>query len=284
MPHSIIKSKWARFFELGFRSSAILANGPGLEYVGPCMEAIILCGGKGTRLRPLTNLLPKPLLPVGNIPILDLILRQLRASEVHTVTLAVGPFRRQIEAFAGNGESWGLTLNYCEEGEPLGTAGALTLLTRLPENFLVLNGDILCQIEFSEFFRAHEKSGAEISIATYERPFQVELGVLDIDADGRVSDYLEKPEWRYPVSAGIYAVSRSALAHLPPGTAIDFPELVQRLLRQKRLVRAHRLMGLWLDIGRPEDFERAHREILHHPTRFLPSSARIPSAQSRSQG
>jgi NDP-mannose synthase len=233
------------------------------------MHAVILCGGKGTRLRPFTYVLPKPLMPVGEVPILEIILGQLRAAGFTSITLAVGQFTGIMQAFCGDGGKWGLSLEYCQEPEPLGTAGALTLIPNLPENFLVMNGDLLCDLDFGNFFEAHLTSHSEISIATYRRTVDIDFGVLEVSQDDFIEGYREKPKLNYTVSMGIYALARSALTGVPRRERLDFPDLVLRLIHEKRKVKAYPFSGAWLDIGRKEDFELAQREFEKDPERFI---------------
>jgi NDP-mannose synthase len=233
------------------------------------MHAVILCGGKGTRLRPFTYVLPKPLMPIGEIPILEIILGQLRDAGFTSVTLAVGQFTGIMQAFCGDGGKWGLQVRYCQEPEPLGTAGALTLIPDLPENFLVMNGDILCDLDFGGFFDTHLRSASEISIATYHRTVDIDFGVLEVSDQDLIEGYREKPRLHYTVSMGIYALAKTALEGVPRRERLDFPDLVLRLIHEKRKVKAHRFSGAWLDIGRKEDFELAQREFDREPERFI---------------
>jgi NDP-sugar pyrophosphorylase family protein len=217
------------------------------------------------RLRPYTTVLPKPLMPVGDRPILDVIVRQLRAHGFERLTIVTGHLAELIEAFFGDGEKYGIAIDYYREDEPLGTVGALALLDGLDEDFLVMNGDVLTDLSYGDFLAEHSASGAAASVAAHQREVQVSLGVLKFD-DGddadRITGYIEKPTYHYEVSMGIYAFSPRALAQIEPGKRLDFPDLVLKLLDAGETVRARRAEGdYWLDIGRHDDYERAMQEF-----------------------
>lgn len=225
-------------------------------------EAVVLAGGKGTRLAPFTNVLPKPLLPVGERPILDLVLTQLAHAGCARVTLAVGHLGHIIEIYCGTGERWGLKLEYLRETTPLGTVGALAHIEDLPEHgFIVMNGDVLSDLSFGSLLEAHARGGAELTIASFRRCVRDELGILEIDADSNVVAYREKPEHEYLVSMGIYAMDRSVVGRIPTDGRMDLPDLVDRLLAERRRVSAHVHRDYWLDLGRPDDYTRANEEF-----------------------
>lgn len=221
--------------------------------------AIVLAGGRGARLRPVTHVLPKPLLPVGERPILDLVLSGLAEQGCGQVTIAVGYLGHLIEAYCGTGERWSLDVRYQREDEPLGTAGALATVEVPPGRpFVVMNGDVLSDLAFHDLLATHERVGAELTIGSHQRTVRDELGIIEADDAGRVVAYHEKPEHTYLVSMGIYVLSPSVLDVLRPGERLDFPDLVTALLDQNRLVATHVHEGYWLDVGRPDDFERAN--------------------------
>ncbi len=225
-------------------------------------EAIVLAGGKGTRLAPFTHVLPKPLLPVGQRPILDLVLTQLSRAGCARATIAVGHLGYLIETYCGDGGRWGLEIEYFRESTPLGTVGALAhIAVPATSAFLVMNGDVLSDISFAHLLDAHAQSGAELTVASFRRTVRDELGIIETDGEGAVRAYREKPEHEYLVSMGIYALSRSVVALIPPNESMDFPELVDRLLREQRRVQAHIHADYWLDLGRPDDFARANEEF-----------------------
>ena len=225
-------------------------------------HAVILAGGRGTRLRPYTTTIPKPLVPIGDeSAILEIVLRQLAHDGVRRITLAIGHLGELIRAYVGTGEQWGIEVDYAPELEPLGTMGpVVTILDRLPEHFLVLNGDILTDLRFDALLAAHQASGAPMTIATCHRVVDVDFGVLRVEA-GRIVGFQEKPRLEYPVSMGVYAVSRETLADYPKGRPLGFDQLVLDLLAKGASPASFAFDGYWLDIGRPEDYDRANLEF-----------------------
>ncbi|GAB2622097.1 nucleotidyltransferase family protein [Streptomyces capparidis] len=229
------------------------------------MHAVILAGGKGVRLRPYTTTLPKPLVPIGDQhAILDIVLRQLAASGFTGCTLAIGHLGHIIRAYVGDGAQWGLRVGYVSEDSPLGTMGPLlTMLDRLPEHFLVMNGDVLTDLDFGAVLRHHRGGGAPLTIATYRRRVRIDFGVLTTDS-GQVTGFTEKPDLDYRVSMGVYGVSRAALTGYPAGLPLGFDEVVLDLLAAGTPPRAYEFDGYWLDIGRPDDYDRANAEFTTH--------------------
>ena len=239
-------------------------------------RAVILAGGRGSRLAPYTTVLPKPLMPLGDRAILDVVVRQLGAHGFDRVTLAVGYLGHLIEAVLGDGTAHGLTIEYHREEEPLGTAGAFATIEGLgDDHFLAMNGDILTCLDYRDFFAAHLESGNAMTVATHARKVQANYGVLHLDgAVGpvrRVNGYEEKPEIPYDVSMGIYALSPEALSHIPGGR-FDIPDLVLALLAAGLPVGAFPFDGYWLDIGRHDDYEKALRDYEEILPRLLPPS------------
>ncbi|HEX7079601.1 MAG TPA: sugar phosphate nucleotidyltransferase [Gammaproteobacteria bacterium] len=241
------------------------------------MDAVILAGGRGRRLAPYTVCFPKPLVPVGQMPILEIVLRQLAAAGCRRATLAVGYLAELIIAYFGDGKQLGLEIRYSREDEPLGTVGPLTLLDGLPEHFLVMNGDVLTTLDYAALFAAHKASGAELTIACYRCQNHVDLGVVEFDGQLRVTGYREKPTVQYDASMGIYVFRRSALDLVEPGTYRDFPDLVQSMLLHHRPVKAHIVDCLWLDVGRRDDYERAIDLVERNPNLFYPENAHAAS-------
>lgn len=237
-------------------------------------HAVILAGGKGTRLRPFTITLPKPLVPIGDeSSVLEIVLRQLALQGFASATLAIGHFGELIEAYVGDGSQFGLAIDYAREAEPLGTMGPVVQVAdRLPEHFLVLNGDTLIDIDYVAFLDAHATSGAPITVATARREARIEFGVLDIE-DGRVTGFREKPAIPYWVAIGAYGVSRAALRGYRPGAPLGFDQLMHDLIGRGTLPAAHAFDGYWLDIGRPEDYDRANMEFAELRERLLPGTA-----------
>jgi NDP-mannose synthase len=235
-------------------------------------HAVILAGGRGTRLRPYTTTIPKPLVPIGDdCAILEIIMRQLSMRGFRRVTLAIGHLGELIRAYVGTGEQWGIECDYALEKEPLGTMGpVVSVIDRLPEHFLVLNGDILTDLPFDVLLDAHAVSTAPLTIATFRRHVDVDFGVLEV-SDGRVVGFHEKPRLDYSVSMGVYALTRSTLAAYPAGKALGFDDLVLHLLAAGRNPASYLHEGYWLDIGRPEDYDRANLEFPNLRDRLLGS-------------
>ncbi|MFI0720355.1 nucleotidyltransferase family protein [Streptomyces sp. NPDC021224] len=226
------------------------------------MHAVILAGGKGVRLRPYTTALPKPLVPIGDShAILEIVLRQLAGAGFRSCTIAIGHLGNIIRAYVGDGSQWGLDVGYTTEDSPLGTMGPLlTMRDHLPEHFLVMNGDILTDLDFGQLLHGHRASGAPLTIATYPRSVTIDFGVLTTD-EGQVVGFTEKPSMDYRVSMGVYGVSRSTLDRFTAGLPLGFDEVVLDLLAAGQPPRAHEFEGYWLDIGRPDDYDRANAEF-----------------------
>ncbi len=234
------------------------------------MQAVVLAGGKGRRLEPYTTLLPKPLMPVGDYPVLEILLRQLKAQGFREVILAVGHLAELLEAYFQDGRRWGLQIRYSREPEPLGTVGPLTLLRdHLDSHFLVLNGDILTELPFGEVLRFHREQDTPLTIAINRRTVEVDFGVVEHE-NHRLTGYHEKPVITYWVSMGVYAFRRDALDHVPTGQHFDLPDLVQTLLEAGQEVAVYPFEGFWLDIGRESDFREAQRVFAERRNRFLP--------------
>ena len=222
--------------------------------------AVILAGGRGTRLRPYTTSFPKPLMPVGEYPILEILIGQLAGYGFRDLHFAVGHLAELIRAYFGDGSKWNVRIHYSHEDTPLGTAGPLRVLMHdLPPQFLVMNGDILSDLDYGRFLDYHEQAKLEqlITISTHRRLLRSEYGVLEYGANGLIHGYTEKPSFPLSVSEGIYAFSHEALEWIAPGVRTDFPDLVTRLIKSGERVAACDHEGLWLDIGRPEDYARA---------------------------
>jgi NDP-sugar pyrophosphorylase family protein len=239
----------------------------------PPARAIILAGGRGTRLRPYTTTIPKPLMPVGDRPILDVVLRQLAHFGFERVTIVTGHLAELIEAYTGDGTRYGLQVDYYREDVPLGTVGALALLGGLEEPFLVLNGDVLTDLDYRTFLDHHRASDAIATIATTTQVIQIPLGVMSYGDGGdatRVTDYVEKPSLSYQASMGVYCFDPAVLAHIEPDVRLDFPDLVLRLVAAGVVVRADPSDAFWLDIGRVDDYEQAQRDFEELYERLLP--------------
>jgi NDP-sugar pyrophosphorylase family protein len=228
-------------------------------------HAVILAGGKGSRLGPYTTVLPKPLMPLGDRAILDVVVRQLRDYGFDPLTLAVGYLAHLIRAVFGDGEHHDVDIRYHVEEQPLGTAGPFTAIEGLAEgSFLAMNGDILTTLDYRRFFEEHERSGNAMTVATHERTVRTNYGVLHVDGSSTgailpVHGYEEKPEIPYTVSMGVYALSPVVLEHIPAGR-FDIPDLVLALLAAGLPVGAYPFDGYWLDIGRHDDYDQALRD------------------------
>ncbi|MER0449566.1 sugar phosphate nucleotidyltransferase [Streptomyces sp. Edi4] len=234
------------------------------------MHVVILAGGKGVRLRPYTTALPKPLVPIGDQhAILEIVLRQLAAAGFTSCTIAIGHLGHIIRAYVGDGERWGLKVDYSTEESPLGTIGPLlTMRDRLPESFLVMNGDILTDLDYADVLTRHRASGAPLTIATYARKVHIDFGVLTTD-DTKVVGFTEKPSMDYRVSMGVYGLTRDTLAGYTEGLPLGFDELVLDLLKAKTPPHAYAFDGYWLDIGRPDDYDRANAEFTTYRSLLL---------------
>lgn len=236
------------------------------------MRAVILAGGKGQRLRPYTTVLPKPLMPIGDMPILEVVLRQLKRAGVSHVTMAVGHLAELLEAFFGDGRRLGLKIDYSFEASPLGTVGPLTLIPSLADesDFLMMNGDVLTTLDYADLIARHRAGGAEVTIATYKREVKIDFGVIETDSQGLLTGYVEKPRFDYRVSMGVYCFDARVLGGLAKGGYCDFPDLVKQLLAQGRKVASYPFDGYWLDIGRPDDYATAIDEFEARRSEFLP--------------
>ena len=236
------------------------------------MKAVILAGGKGTRLAPYTTIFPKPLMPIDDMPILEIVLRQLKQFGFDDISLAVGYLAELLMAYCGDGSKFGLKINYSHEEQPLGTAGPLSLVSNLDETFLVMNGDLLTTLDYQKMYQFHRERGAIATLAAYERGVEIDLGVIETDEDNWVKDYIEKPTYHYSVSTGVYIFEPQVLEYITPNQHLDLPELVLRLKKQGHPVNVYRFDGYWLDIGRHDDYEVAVQEFLNHREEFLPDN------------
>lgn len=234
------------------------------------MKAIVLAGGKGTRLYPYSALLPKPLMPLGDIPILELLLRQLRRAGIDEVFLAVNHLRHLIEAFFGDGSRFNLKINYSIENEPLGTAGPISaVIDRLGDDFVVTNGDLLTTLNIADMIRFHYDTKASGTLGAYPREVKIDFGVVELDAEMRMTAYLEKPIYSYLVSMGIYVLNSAQVRpFLRQDTYLDMPDLVRQMRDTGGDIRAFRSECFWLDIGRPDDFSYAQELYEKDPMIF----------------
>lgn len=232
-------------------------------------RAVILAGGKGTRLRPYTVVLPKPLMPIGEYPILEVVIRQLARHAFDRVTIAVNHQAELIKAFFGDGSKWRLRIDYAMEDEPLGTMGPLKRIQDLPDHFLVMNGDVLTDLDFAAFHAEHVSADRLFTIASHRRQQLVDYGVLLTDGHGMLTGFQEKPATSYEVSMGVYMVSRGVLSHVPAHGPFGFDHLMRDLLAARQSVQVQRYDGYWLDIGRADDYLQAIEEFPGMKQRFL---------------
>jgi NDP-sugar pyrophosphorylase family protein len=224
------------------------------------MRAVILAGGKGTRLAPLTEVIPKPLVPIGGKPILETVIIQLRQCGFHRITLAVGYMADLIRAYFQDGAKWGVRIDYSLESNPLGTAGPLALIEGLNETFLVMNADVLTNLDYRELIQYHKIQRGVATIGAYQKKVTIDLGVILLNGDSQIKDYLEKPTSTYLVSMGVYVFEPWILKFIEPEIYLDFPDLVRRLLAQDLPVMHYPFQGYWLDIGRHDDYQKAAEE------------------------
>jgi NDP-sugar pyrophosphorylase family protein len=232
-------------------------------------RAIILAGGKGTRLRPYTVVLPKPLMPIGEYPILEVVIRQLASHGFEHVTLAVNHQAEIIRAFFGDGSKWGVRIDYSLEDQPLGTIGPLRLIGDLPQHFLVMNGDILTDLNYADFYAEHVNHNRLVTVSSHLRKERIDYGVLETGADGSLEHFDEKPTKVFEVSMGVYMISRDLFHLVPAGTPYGFDNLMRDMLRTKQTVMVKKFDGYWLDIGRPDDYMRAIEEFDSMKHRFM---------------
>lgn len=234
------------------------------------MRAVILAGGRGTRLYPYTIVFPKPLMPIGDVPILEIVVRQLKYYGISDIVMAVGHLAELLMAYFGDGSRFGVQISYSRETYPLGTAGPLALIPGLDETFLVMNGDVLTTLDYRALIAYHRANGSVATIASHRRDARIDLGVIQTDATGRITDYIEKPVYHYLVSMGIYVFEPAVLRQIEPGQRLDFPDLVLRLLAAGERVQSYLFDGYWLDIGRPDDYSQATAEFEQLRKQFLP--------------
>lgn len=234
------------------------------------MKAVILAGGKGTRLHPYTRILPKPLMPIGDMPILEVLLLQMKAAGVDEAVLTVGHLAGLLQAFFQDGSQLGLTITYSFEDRPLGTAGPLALVKGLKDTFLVSNGDVLTTLNLHDLIRFHKSQGGIATIAMHHRQVKIDLGVIKMDGGNSIVGYDEKPTFNYMVSMGIYVFEPRVLNFIPPGQYLDFPDLVKKLIAAGEKVVGYSFDGYWQDLGRPDDYEEAARDFDRMRSEFLP--------------
>lgn len=236
------------------------------------MKAVVLAGGKGSRLAPYTKILPKPLMPISDMPILEVILLQLKAAGINDVILTVGHLSQLLHAFFTDGSQFGINITYSYEECPLGTAGPIALVQGLNETFLVTNGDVLTTLNLRDLVRFHCEQKAIATIAAHHRQSKIDLGVIQKNGDYLITGYTEKPVYDFLVSMGIYVFEPAVLPYITPGQYLDFPNLVKKMIAAGERVAAYEFDGYWEDLGRPDDYERASQDFEKMRAQFLPET------------
>ncbi len=237
-------------------------------------DVVILAGGKGSRLKPYTTVLPKPLIPVCDIPILEVVIHQLASEGFTRIILAVNYLEALLRSYFGDGERYGIRIHYSKELSALGTIGPIRLVRdRVAEHFLVMNGDLLTDLSFRKLLDEHTLSGHGLTVTTSPRTVQIPGGVIDADENGFIHGFREKPTVEFSMAAGIYAMSRNILDYVPPDQPFGMDQLIFALLDAGVPIRTHRHTGDWYDIGCPEDLDHANEALSQHRDRFLSSHA-----------
>ena len=233
------------------------------------MQVVILAGGRGTRLKPYTMVIPKPLVPVGDFPILDIIIRQLKHYKINEIIISTGHLAELLEAYFKEGERWRVKIRYVREDKALGTAGAIKNISGLEDNFIVMNGDILTDLNYRNLYNFHLKHKAIATIATIKREIFTDFGVLKINRDFKLISYTEKPKRFDYVSIGINVLNKRCKRYISKGESIGIPELVHRMQSKNENIYCYKSDSYWLDIGRIEDFQKAQEEFGKSKKKFL---------------
>ena len=234
------------------------------------MKAVVLAGGKGARLAPYTRIFPKSMMPIGDKAILEILLNQMKQAGIEDIVLTVGHLAGLMRAFFQDGSQLGLKISYSFEEHPLGTAGPLAQIDCLTEAFLVTNGDVLTTLNLRDLIDFHRQHGCMVTIATHRRNVHIDLGVIEVNGDYSVKEYIEKPTIPYQVSMGMYMFEPKALAYIERGQRLDFPDLILRMLKAGERVVAYPFDGYWQDLGRPDDYEQANLDFERMRAEFLP--------------
>ena len=226
------------------------------------MKAVILAGGKGTRLKPYTTLIPKPLVPVGEKAILQILMERLVRCGVDEVFICVNHMADIIKAFFGDGERFGLKIHYSNEEKPLSTVAPIKLIPDLPDDFLVMNGDLLTDLDFADLYRFHREKKNLLTVAAYHRRTKIDFGVIEVNDENMTARaFREKPEYDFHVSMGVYVMKKEILEMVPYNEPFGFDNLMHTMLEKQKPVSIYNYEGYWLDIGRPDDYEKACNDI-----------------------
>lgn len=231
-------------------------------------KAIILAGGEGKRLKPYTLTLPKPLMPVGSYPIIDLVIKYLSKYNYKNITIALNYKGDLIKSFLKNSKNKSIKIDYSFEKKELGTIGPLRLIKRLPEDFLVINGDVLTDLNLEKFFKNHKKSKKLISISVTTRKSKLDYGIVKSNKSEVLIDFQEKPLNKFNVSMGIYLLNKKILKFIP-NKKFGLDDLIYKLINKRIPINVFKHKGYWLDIGRPKDFEKANNDFSSIKSKFL---------------
>ena len=230
--------------------------------------AVILCGGIGARLKPYTNTFPKPLMPLGDTPILEIIIKQLKKNNFKKIILAVNHKADLLKLYFEKGKKLGIEIEYSLEQKNLGTMGPLRLIKNLPDNFLVMNGDILTTLNYKKFIENHIKNNANFTISSTLRNNFIDYGVIETKKQF-LSDFIEKPNKTYQVSMGVYAVNKKIIKYIRPNTNYGFDKLILKFLKNNINVNVNKFNGKWFDIGRADDYDNATKYFLNNKNKFI---------------
>jgi NDP-sugar pyrophosphorylase family protein len=233
------------------------------------LKAVILAGGKGTRLAPFTRVFPKSMLPIGDRVILEILLGQIKHAGINDVILTVGDQAGIMRAFFQDGKRYNLNITYSQESQPLGTAGPIAKIEDLTETFLVTNGDVLTLMEMNDLIRFHKKQKSVCTIAMHTKKVKINLGVIEQKRGYKITGYTEKPTLDYKVSMGVYVFEPQVLEYIPTGEYFDFPDLVKKLIKAGKRVVGYPFNGYWKDLGTPEDYEQAIQDFDEMRAQFL---------------
>ncbi|MEZ6063115.1 MAG: nucleotidyltransferase family protein [Planctomycetaceae bacterium] len=232
------------------------------EFIAPrvSMQAVIMAGGFGTRLKPLTDDTPKPMLPIGGKPLMERTIEGLQRAGIHRINVTTHYLPEKITRYFGSGDRFGVELNYFSEEQPLGTAGALRMMDDTDEPMLVMNGDILTKVDFRSLLKFHQEHNAALTVAVRQYDVQVPYGVVEASG-GYVRALKEKPRFDFLVNAGIYLLEPAARRLIPESGRYDMTDLIDALLKNGDVVVGYPIMEYWLDIGRPDDFQQAQKDV-----------------------